>query len=448
VPSVATAYHLFSCTSWQPEVHLSIVWQTLNTTWTANVTALPGMTYNQNGLVITVPTLAIPPTPTLNSRFISNGRQMAAANDVQDDIHCSTYQDAATGQNCSLDTAVCRSCQLDGASGSNVICHCRSSPWPSYFTSDRAFPNTQDHLRLNGHGWSEVEAILHHLPVPLVIRAEDVRLASIVNDTVCYTDLLSLTGCYSCPTGALLTFCCRTDAGEALAQLECASFTLAIHCTTDESPINSTALVSVNKAHIAENCITRCPGGTTTSAISGHLHFLPAESPELDKFVAVPANSSGNGSTSPFSTSFFDFLKGFDPFGALQNLLAEIARIASLFLLLVAGLVVGLIFVKAGLLRHTRRKIATLLFIWCNFCTPLPAGIFFRWREGSYRLYETRKARSQRDWMENMVRELVELTGDGPPPNFSLFSPRQPLLGGREQARRATARRGHQTSTK
>jgi hypothetical protein len=62
-----------------------------------------------------------------------------------------------------------------------------------------------------------VEAILHHLPVPIVIRAEDVRLASSANDTMCYIDVDSLTGCYSCPPGALLTYRCRTDVGEALA---------------------------------------------------------------------------------------------------------------------------------------------------------------------------------------------------------------------------------------
>jgi hypothetical protein len=130
-------------------VHLSIVWQTPGNNWTTNVTALPGMTYNQDGLVVTVPTLAIPPTPTLNSRFVSNGRQMIVADDVQDDVYCGTYQDAASGTNCTLNSAVCKNCQLEGTSSSNVVCHCRSSPWLTYFSPERVFPTIQGHLRLN-----------------------------------------------------------------------------------------------------------------------------------------------------------------------------------------------------------------------------------------------------------------------------------------------------------
>jgi hypothetical protein len=213
------------------------------------------------------------------------------------------------------------------------------------------------------------------LAVPLLLRMEDVRLASDTNDTICRISSATVSGCYSCPGCATLTYTCQTDFGSTLAQLECPEFTVAQPCHQNTVGDNQTAIVFFSHAAIDMACLVRCPGGTTSFQTTGHLHFLPPDLPALPALTAV--SSAGNSSQPGLSVfEWLAKLAEFDPFGSLALLFQAVARAAMIGVALLATAIICLILFKLKLIPKLWRTMASRRFVGLPTVQPtLSAGI-------------------------------------------------------------------------
>ncbi|KAK5977239.1 hypothetical protein GCK32_002749 [Trichostrongylus colubriformis] len=145
IPNSPTAYEVFRCTRWSEEVKLEIVIDTLNTTIGKRrfvQTAIPNAPIDLPSFRLTMTSLTLPPTPALNTYFITDGHDTAiwsASNKPH--LICSSKENATSAQCIFNDD-----CRCDPAEN-KVNCHC------SEFKLDQEFNNIALRLPIKTVSW-------------------------------------------------------------------------------------------------------------------------------------------------------------------------------------------------------------------------------------------------------------------------------------------------------
>ncbi len=106
----------------------------------------------------------------------------------------------------------------------------------------------------------------------LQISITDLHLVYEIHLSECTIKPTSFSGCYSCISGAKLSYTCITSEGEALANVQCGEHRFSTKCT--ETGVVGASTFSFKTANVQETCTTSCPGGTTSFTLNGTLFFI------------------------------------------------------------------------------------------------------------------------------------------------------------------------------
>ena len=138
----------------------------------------------------------------------------------------------------------------------------------------------------------------------LQVTMKDLQLILATNPSKCTIQLNTFQGCYSCLTGAEITYTCKTDEGPALAQIICGAVRFSTKCTPQG--LNGKTILAFSKAQVTERCNVGCPGGTTNFFLNGTLNYV--EKPQLGKVSTIITKTSQN---SEINLPDFNFLTDF-----------------------------------------------------------------------------------------------------------------------------------------
>lgn len=272
----------FDCPVWRHEIEIDIELEIGNETQrTERRTVLnPGMSFKMGNLSLTPLAISQAPAPVLAVDFISDGMTMALATDLPEDLTCSTMDDAFK-RNCSLHVTACVRCEASDQEG-KVDCQCRDLEDATQNPA-RTLPITIGALKLRSSK-EEVFAETTAAPVQLLVRAEGLRTVQVVDRTSCRVQVLAVTGCYDCATGATVTFTCETARGQTLMEVTCPSGVFVSRCDHDKK--NYTATMTFAGPEVDEECRAECSGDSETFRLQGTLGFVPELMTRYDHTLA------------------------------------------------------------------------------------------------------------------------------------------------------------------
>jgi hypothetical protein len=88
----------------------------------------------------------------------------------------------------------------------------------------------------------------------------------------CSLNPISLKGCYNCLNGGELTYTCKSDFGNQIAEIKCGELIFTAFCHEKESIQNIT--LGFSNAEIGMNCTVNCGKNSTFFWLEGHLYLL------------------------------------------------------------------------------------------------------------------------------------------------------------------------------
>nr|CAJ2358138.1 Glycoprotein CDS [Astacus astacus] len=106
------------------------------------------------------------------------------------------------------------------------------------------------------------------------IDTQGLTMVQTIDRSTCFAEFISLTGCYSCDSGAKLRMRIKTDIGETVGHLNCP--TIGVHIAmpvTAELVIRNATLASGVQS-IKTDCTFDCPGSSQPISIQGALIYV------------------------------------------------------------------------------------------------------------------------------------------------------------------------------
>ncbi|XGW27382.1 hypothetical protein V3C99_007746 [Haemonchus contortus] len=274
-PTTSTVYSVFQCPSWELEVDAEVTLQQEDKVTTSTVVLHPGRTSSWNNFHFSLIGTITPQLPILSSTFITNGNRTSIINSAQSgllqshsvgQLQCSTRHaaeqfDCVFSRNICTCTTALHSATCTCSSG-NVRDRMDSQPLPQASKNFIIFESNNNIYARTNVGSA----------IQLHIVAENLRITALKHISRCHVETTTLSGCYSCTTGASIIMSCTSDNHETLAQVKCGQHSHVLRCT--ESGFLNTVFFMFDTPTVAADCIAVCPGGTMNFTIEGSLVFI------------------------------------------------------------------------------------------------------------------------------------------------------------------------------
>ncbi|VDK40164.1 unnamed protein product [Cylicostephanus goldi] len=245
-PTGKNVFELSKCARWKEEVKLEITVEDLKDSSVYVIPVSPNVPTTIQNFTITLTSLALPPLPILNKKFLSDGDQIAIFQENDElSLYCKTLEDA---QNLKCDLRDKCDC---GAAENKVRCECKSPSLASYFGDlTRKLPlNTQNALFYQGKQTQVIARIRDTASSEFIIEFRGIvnkTIQEIQSDT-CTIENAILSGCYRCEKGAEATIVCKSTR-RTLAEVRCEQETMTIPCSPKGE--NATLRLLRNTAHM------------------------------------------------------------------------------------------------------------------------------------------------------------------------------------------------------
>ncbi|PIO75230.1 hypothetical protein TELCIR_02740 [Teladorsagia circumcincta] len=256
----------------------------------------PAVTATLNHTTITLSSLTIPPTPTLASKFISDGAHLALWNsEGKLNLVCDS-KESASSLNCTVNT----DCECEPAEN-KVHCACTDVPITDIFENEvqNRFPVLRPWITFKP---LEHDPTIATAYVPTFTTAEFIihtkerfnKVVTDVTNSVCRVNNAIAKGCYQCPQGAESKIVCTTDGLPVMASIRCDDTHFTVPCSPEGA--ESTLRFVHTLARMRKVCDVNCGSTTTTFEITGILQWtrtihssakkiLMGESTLYDEFV-------------------------------------------------------------------------------------------------------------------------------------------------------------------
>ncbi|KAK6030756.1 hypothetical protein OSTOST_03102 [Ostertagia ostertagi] len=249
-----------------------------------NVDVQPQKTQHQTmiSLLPTVPTLVgkmrftlssivIPPTPTLSSTFISDGKDIALWNkNEKPSLRCDSKA-AALSLNCSVHPHC--SCQ---PAENTVRCICAEVNIADVFEKviENRLPVRRPWISFTQAKENSVTAIIPTsttAEILIHLREEFEKTVSVVSESICKVENSIAKGCYYCPQGAEVHISCTTNGPPTMATIQCAELYFTVPCKQEGA--QSTLQFSHTTARVYKQCAVTCGSVATSFEITGILQW-------------------------------------------------------------------------------------------------------------------------------------------------------------------------------
>uniref|UniRef100_A0A183GI98 Phlebovirus_G2 domain-containing protein n=1 Tax=Heligmosomoides polygyrus TaxID=6339 RepID=A0A183GI98_HELPZ len=272
-----TVSEVLKLSSYKQEACLRLTW---NTTLIANIkiqwkglyvtSLIPNVPKELSRLQLTITSLSMPPTPKLNSDFISDGIDTAIwAATTKPNLRCNTWV-AADKLNCTF----FNDCKCAPAE-SKVTCDCTHSDIAE------EFGNIQLKLPVKTASWelerrpnNPLTAKIPHLvssEIFMTFHGLVDRAIIEVHNYTCGIENAPLQGCYHCAKGAIAYVRC-TSSEETQGEVLCAQNAFVVPCAPN-GPM-STLRFHLDDARQLIDCTVSCGGLLHHFKLSGILKFL------------------------------------------------------------------------------------------------------------------------------------------------------------------------------
>ncbi|EFP06239.1 hypothetical protein CRE_06761 [Caenorhabditis remanei] len=228
---------------------------TLNT-WknkveTVNISSPLGRSTWFKDMMFTVVDINTPPSPSLNTWFITNTTSMATwPENLLPHYQCNQKLDK-----CVLD----EECQCSPAEDT-MICTCKDTDMRELFRQpDRVLPVQAGHLRLEQDGNNVKGKMKFSTSTTMSIKMTDKWTTSIVRTKEsCSVASTTASGCYKCEKGATAEITCKTNEESTTANIECGEEEFAVECSPTGTKTNLKFFG--NKASFQRHCTVDCGG--------------------------------------------------------------------------------------------------------------------------------------------------------------------------------------------
>ncbi|KAK6018268.1 hypothetical protein OSTOST_16157, partial [Ostertagia ostertagi] len=223
-----------------------------------SISLQPAVTTTLNDTTITLTSLTMPPTPTLASKFISDGTHLALWNsEGKLNLVCDS-KDSAASLNCMVNT----DCECQPAESKNEV--------------ENRFPVLRPWITFKP---SEHDSTIPTAYVPALTTAEFIihtkerfnKVVTDVTDSVCRVNNAIAKGCYQCPQGAESKIVCTTDGRPVMASIRCDDTHFTVPCSPEGT--ESTLRFVHTLARMRKVCDVNCGSTTTTFEITGILQW-------------------------------------------------------------------------------------------------------------------------------------------------------------------------------
>ena len=320
-----TIYEVFRCPTWSYEVEVYARVLLQGQTSSHRFILQPGIPSSWNHMRVTLIATTTPQLPVLGSKFLTDGSrtvlvQASASGQpvtgTLGQLQCAS-KTRARDFDCFLPKDICNCDVADD----RVRCNCDEQSYESLFDdTDRLLPLMTNGVHLTPVGGSVTAALEYNSALELQVSLEGFRLTVKVDKSSCLFQDVTISGCYSCVTGAKIQYTCRTDFGEALAHVQCGSATFSTLCTP--TGLKATATLMFDHAKISEICVASCPAGDSEFNIEASLVFISKE--RLGNLSSMLAGGSeAGGGVNPD----LGFLAGIFSGNLLLGILAVVAAI-------------------------------------------------------------------------------------------------------------------------
>ncbi|EFO97506.1 hypothetical protein CRE_15241 [Caenorhabditis remanei] len=202
-------------------------------------------------MMFTVVDINTPPSPSLNTWFITNTTSMATwPENLLPHYQCNQKLDK-----CVLD----EECQCSPVEDT-MICTCKDTDMRELFRQpDRVLPVQAGHLRLEQDGNNVKGKMKFSTSTTMSIKMTDKWTTSIVRTKEsCSVASTTASGCYKCEEGATAEITCKTNEESTTANIECGEEEFAVEC----SPTGTKTSIKFfgNKASFQRHCTVDCGG--------------------------------------------------------------------------------------------------------------------------------------------------------------------------------------------
>ncbi|RCN39552.1 hypothetical protein ANCCAN_14524 [Ancylostoma caninum] len=276
VPADDDIYEIFRCPRWREEVVIKMTTIQPDRGEQESVVILqPTVPQERGAAKLTLSSITIPPTPALQTPFITNGKNTAKwiINDPPT-LQCAS-REAAKSLECDIQT----NCRCQPAENS-VNCACIDNNITNLFHSD-----LQNLLSIR-RPWIEFEetfveenitAVKATIPslstteILVTIKEGFDSTFKGVTHSICTVDDDTIEGCYQCPQGAVAKIFCQSRERPTLASIVCDETAFTVPC--DPQGVTSPLRFTFNHAQVRNKCESSCGGiAKHQFEIAGVLH--------------------------------------------------------------------------------------------------------------------------------------------------------------------------------
>ncbi|KAK5968969.1 hypothetical protein GCK32_003874 [Trichostrongylus colubriformis] len=238
-----------------------------------HVFLLPSIPLHQGKLRLTLSSLTVPPTPILNTQFITNGEETAIWSGHHPlTMECESRENAKN-LSCSVThNCICQPAEL------RILCSCTDNNITALFktTLETRLPVRQPWVFFDN---SKREAASVSALVPTLVTAEllvtlkeDIhRIDKEVANMTCTIADTTAYGCYRCEQGAIAEVTCFSSETPTRAEVHCQDHHFSVPCSREGN--RSELRFSQAKARVSLECITACGSKTTYFVITGTLKW-------------------------------------------------------------------------------------------------------------------------------------------------------------------------------
>ncbi|VDP53845.1 unnamed protein product [Heligmosomoides polygyrus] len=232
---------------------------------------IPNVPKKWGAFSITLSSITLPPTPTLNSLFITDGINTALWDSRWTPALQCVNKTTANEMNCNiLEDCACFPAET------KANCKCKQLNITEWFTSlQHRLPVVTPSVSFRRNKDGSVQASIHTMATSEMILTVQDKLDTeiMVDNAVCTVSNAVLNGCYNCAKGALAKVTC-TSSKSTQAEIRCKENSFAIKC--DEKGTESTLYFSFIKARVHIICTVSCGNLQSTFEVGGILKFTPS----------------------------------------------------------------------------------------------------------------------------------------------------------------------------
>nr|WPV71151.1 MAG: putative glycoprotein [Ips phenuiviral-like virus] len=128
----------------------------------------------------------------------------------------------------------------------------------------------------------------------VLIESKNVVIGKLTQTTKCVIESVSLSGCFSCDSGAIIKIKAKGLSSSSSGYVLCPSALSVSPILVSNLMLEIVIKLSFDKDKVDENCVLVCSGGNTSFHLDGKLKYIPTNFIQKSSTVFIGAKSSGD----------------------------------------------------------------------------------------------------------------------------------------------------------